>query len=137
MAISAGGRRGRIRNEINITPLIDVLLVLLIIFMVLTPFLQLGFESQLPPTAPATATHQEQLIVRIDGAGSLFINRRQVLASAFTAELRSLLQGRENRLVFFAADGELPYERVTDFLESVRSAGAENLGIVFDDLTAN
>ncbi|MFN7961017.1 MAG: biopolymer transporter ExbD [Thermoanaerobaculia bacterium] len=137
MAISAGGGRSGVRNEINITPLIDVLLVLLIIFMVITPLLQQGYATHLPPkveSAVPPPAQSDQLIVRIDASGNMFINKTQVPASTFVTELQNALKGREKKLVFFAADGELPYSKVADFLDSVRNAGAENLGMVFDDL---
>ncbi len=137
MGMQAGGGRGGVRNEINITPLIDVLLVLLIIFMVITPLLQMGYETNLPPkiegpTPPAV--NPDQLIVRMDASGQMYINKELVPAASFGSKLSDSLKGREKKLVFFAADGELPYERVAEFLETVRAAGAENLGMVFDDL---
>jgi biopolymer transport protein ExbD len=125
------------RSDINITPLVDVVLVLLIIFMVITPLLQMGYEVQVPPKVEgqiAPSTMDDQVIVRLDAEGRPFINKQQVPLAQFPGRLREVLAGRASKVVFFAADGELPYDQVADFMDMCRDNGAENLGIVFDDL---
>jgi biopolymer transport protein ExbD len=74
------------------------------------------------------------LIVRLAATGAIFINQTEVPAVGFPAELQKILAGREGTLVFFAADGELPYEQVATFLDTVHQAGATHLGIVFAEL---
>jgi biopolymer transport protein ExbD len=134
MAMGVVGSGG-IRSEINITPLVDVVLVLLIIFMVATPMSQVGYAVQVPPVArvPAPTPPQDQLVVRLDRQGRIFLNRDEVAAAAFPGRLRQALTGHGG-MVFFAADGDLPYARVADFMELCRDNGARNLGIVFEDL---
>jgi biopolymer transport protein TolR len=137
MAIDTKGGAGGIRSEINITPLVDVVLVLLIIFMVAVPLLQMGYPVQVPPKVQSQVPQpqqNDQIIVRIDAQGNPFINKNQIDKADFPGRLRQALTGRSQKVVFFAADGELPYDTVATFMDICRNNGAENLGIVFDDL---
>jgi biopolymer transport protein ExbD len=136
MGMSAGGGSG-IRSEINITPLVDVVLVLLIIFMVIQPVLQVGYEVNVPPkidTPVPAPQSDDQVIVRIDAEGRYWINKEQIAQPAFPQRLRQAMTGRESKVAFFAADGDLTWERVATFLDICRDNGAQNLGIVFDDM---
>jgi biopolymer transport protein TolR len=136
MAMDVKGGASGIRSDINITPLVDVVLVLLIIFMVAVPLLQMGYAVQVPPKV-TTATPQpdaDQIIVRLDDQGHAFINKTQVEMADFQGRLRTALTGRQSKVVFFAADGELPYDKVATFMDLTRDAGAQNLGIVFEDM---
>ena len=136
MAMNVGGGGG-LRSEINITPLVDVVLVLLIIFMVIQPVLQVGYEVNVPPKidtpVPVNPT-DDQVMVRIDAEGRYWINKEQISQPGFPARLRQAMTGRENKVAFFAADGSLTWERVATFLDICRDNGAQNLGIVFDDM---
>jgi biopolymer transport protein ExbD len=138
MAMSVGGGGG-VKSDINITPLVDVVLVLLIIFMVVTPILQMGYEVQVPPKVESAVPppSSDQVIVRMDLDGSTWINKQQVLKSEFPTRLQEILKNRQAKVVFFAADGELPYDKVADFMDMCRHNGAENLGIVFEDMRVN
>ncbi len=136
MAMNVGGGGG-IRSEINITPLVDVVLVLLIIFMVAVPLLQMGYPVQVPPKVEAAAPppqSDDQVIVRMDAQGNMFINKTMYPEAEFGGKLRDAMTGRQSKVVFFAADGELPFDKVAHFMDLVRHNGADNLGIVFDDL---
>jgi biopolymer transport protein ExbD len=130
------GGSGGIRSEINITPLVDVVLVLLIIFMVAVPLLQMGYPVQVPPkvTSVQPQPDNDQIIVRLDEQGHAWINKTPVEQSDFLNRLRTALTGRQSKVVFFAADGELSYDKVAAFMDMTRDAGAQNLGIVFDDM---
>lgn len=127
---------GGVRSEINITPLVDVVLVLLIIFMVVTPLLQMGYEVQVPPKVESVAPPpmDDQIIVRMDAEGRRYINKTVVPEADFGARLREAMTNRSSKVVFFAADGELPYDQVATFMDLCRDNGAQNLGIVFEDL---
>ncbi|HEY0514617.1 MAG TPA: biopolymer transporter ExbD [Thermoanaerobaculia bacterium] len=129
---------GGVRSDINITPLVDVVLVMLIIFMVSVPLLQMGYGAQVPPKVESAVPtpNEDQIIVRMDSAGQTFINKMPVPYANFGGVLRQTLTGRAQKVVFFAADGELPFDKVVDFMDLVRNSGADNLGIVFDDLRA-
>ena len=136
MAMSSGGGTG-VRSEINITPLVDVVLVLLIIFMVITPIVQMGYGVQVPPKVETSAPvpqDSNQVIVRLDADGRPWINKQMLTMSDFPGKLREALTGRSSKVIFFAADGELEYDRVAQFMDLCRDNGAQNLGIVFEDM---
>jgi biopolymer transport protein TolR len=137
MAMNVSGAGGGVRSDINITPLVDVVLVLLIIFMIAVPLLQMGYPVQVPPkvqTAAPPPMQEDQVIVRMDAQGQTYINKTMFPLSEFGGKLREALTGRKSKVVFFAADGELQYDKVADFMDLCRDSGAENLGIVFDDM---
>jgi biopolymer transport protein ExbD len=134
--MDAGGGT-HIKSEINVTPLIDVVLVLLIIFMVVQPMLQVGYEVDTPPEVKTNLPpppSDDQIIVRMDASGKTFLNKEEVPIGQFAVRLGQALKGRSREIVFFAADGELLYEKVAFFLDLCRDAGAKKLGIVFDDI---
>ena|SRR6185436_10291262 len=137
MAMNVSGGASGPKGDINITPLVDVVLVLLIIFMVVTPLLQMGYEVQVPPKVESAApppNMSDQIIVRMDLGGNRYINKLQVPEADFSGKLSEVLQGRQSKVVFFAADGDLDYGKVAAFMDQVRDSGVENLGIVFDDI---
>jgi biopolymer transport protein ExbD len=138
MAMNVGSSGG-VRSEINVTPLVDVVLVLLIIFMVITPMLQMGYEVSTPPELESALPppSEDQIILRLDEAGRIFINREAIPPAEFPRRLEATLHNRESKMVFFAAAGDLPFSKVAEFLDLCRSSGAENLGIVFDELSAS
>ncbi len=133
MAMSIGGSGG-VRNEINITPLVDVVMVLLIIFMIALP-LTIVTPVSLPPQPGATPqVPPNAIVLRLDPEGRIFVNQEQISAAAFPATLRGLLANRKSGLVFLAADGDLDYQRVADFLALCRTNGADEIGIVLNEL---
>jgi biopolymer transport protein ExbD len=137
MAMSSG-KQGDMKSDINITPLVDVVLVLLIIFMVVTPLLQRGYETKVPPKvkveqAPPPMT--DQVVIRIDESGAMFINKEQFTEREFGQKLQDIMKGRESKVAFFAASGDLSWDRVARFMDLCNDNGAKNLGIVLDELS--
>jgi biopolymer transport protein ExbD len=136
MAMNLAGGTS-LKSEINVTPLVDVVLVLLIIFMVVIPILQMGYPVNTPPENKSTFVvppSADQLIVRMDADGRTYLNKEEVPLQSFGARFKQVSANRGKKMVFFAADGELPYGQVADFLDLVRNNGGENIGIVFDDI---
>ena len=138
MSMDVGGGRGKIKSEINVTPLVDVVLVLLIIFMVVIPMTQVGYAVNTPPKVEGVVppTTSDQLIVRMDKTGRTFLNKDEVPLGQFATRLKEVTQNRGNKIVFFAADGELLYDRVATLMDLCRDNGAKNIGIVFEDIKA-
>ncbi|MEW6338636.1 MAG: biopolymer transporter ExbD [Acidobacteriota bacterium] len=133
----AVGPSGSLKADINITPLVDVVLVLLIIFMVITPILQMGYDTKVPPKLESTAPPPpslDQVILRLEPDGRMYINKEEVTESNIGSRLREVLKGRESKVTFFAAAGDLPYDRVIAFMDIVKESGAQNLGIVLEEL---
>ena len=116
-----------LQSEMNVTPLVDVVLVLLIIFMVITPFLQRGVELELP-----FATHvrsredasEEPIVVSLRRDGALFLGTDRLTRPALLAKLRAQLAARPDREVLLKADERLKYGKVRELLEWLRSGGA-------------
>ena len=133
------GPSGTLKSDINITPLVDVVLVLLIIFMVITPLVQVGYDTKVPPKVESNVTPPpatDQIIIRMEPDGRIFINKEEVAEHDFPNRLRDVLKNRESKVTFFAAAGELPYDRVMTFMDMCRNAGAQNIGIVLDELSS-
>ena len=133
------GPSGSLKADINITPLVDVVLVLLIIFMVITPLVQVGYDTKVPPKTEATVSpppSTDQIIIRLETDGRIFINKEEVTERDFPNRLRDVLKNRESKVTFFAAAGELTYDRVMAFMDVCRNAGAQNIGIVLEELSS-
>lgn len=131
MAMNVGARRGGMLASINVTPMIDVLLVLLIIFMVVYPQLQKGLSLQVPPPDPEQETQPpESLVLDVLPGGVYRINRQPVPAGALARELASVLSGRNRKVLFVKADGRVAYREVVDAVDASRAAGATVVGLV-------
>jgi len=134
----AVGPSGGLKSDINITPLVDVVLVLLIIFMVITPLVQVGYDTRVPPKVESTTPPPpsvDQVIIRLDSTGRIYINKEEVGEGDFARRLRDVLRGRETKVTFFAANGDLPYDRVVTFMDVCRENGMQNVGIVLEDIS--
>ena len=129
------GGSGSLRSDINVTPLVDVVLVLLIIFMVITPVVQMGYLVRVPPKAPANlppAAIQDQIVLRLQPEGRIFINKEEVTADQFPAKMRDLLHGNTSKMIFFQGAPENDYETTMKFLDTARQSGAKNIGIIVE-----
>ena len=128
------------RSDINVTPLVDVVLVLLIIFMVITPVVQMGYLVRVPPKAPANvppSAVQDQIIIRLQAADRVFINKEEMALSQFPTRIREILRGNTSKMVFFSGARDVDYETTMKFLDLARSSGAKNIGIIVEDPAAS
>ena len=120
--------------DINITPFVDVMLVLLIIFMVTAPMLTVGVPLELPKTAAASLpTEQEEpLTVSITKEGVLMIQTSEVADADLIAKLQAIASQRKSDKIFLRADGALPYTRVAEVMGALSAGGFSNIGLVTD-----
>jgi len=132
------GGSGTVNSEINVTPLVDVVLVLLIIFMVMTPVVQMGYLVKVPPKAPANlppSAVQDQIVLRLQ-PDKVLINKDEMTMQEFPGRIRDILRGNTSKMVFFSGSREVDYEATMKFLDLARASGAKNIGIIVEDPTA-
>ncbi len=129
------GGGGSMRSDINVTPLVDVVLVLLIIFMVITPVVQMGYLVRVPPKAPANlppSAIQDQIVLRLAPNNRVFINKEEMTVDQFPNRIREVLHGNTSKMVFFAGGRDVDYEATMRFLDLARASGAKNIGIIVE-----
>lgn len=125
------GQRGSLVSQINVTPLVDVMLVLLIIFMVTAPIIQQGVQVTLPKVkAAALPGKEEQFIVSITRGSQIYLNDTRMSETALALKLAAIGRERPDREVFVRADDQVPYGLVIRTMAAIKSAGIENVGMV-------
>jgi biopolymer transport protein TolR len=123
--------RNRPLSEINVTPFVDVVLVLLIIFMVTAPMMQQGVDVDLPDTTTQPLQMQDEpLILSIKKEGKYYLGRSEIPVAELQAKLEAIFEGRDSKEIFLRADSETPYGVVVKGLAAARAAGASKLGMV-------
>ena len=133
---------GRPNSDINVTPLVDVVLVLLIIFMVVTPLLEKDIQVRVPDDTQEETTPedmQDQLVVSIDESGQIKLNSEALDDETYKTRIKRALAAKsyEEKLVFFLPDDKAPYPRVVQALDWTRAAGAYLLGVVTEPVAAS
>jgi biopolymer transport protein TolR len=134
--MEVGQRNGTGRSalsQINVTPLVDVMLVLLIIFMVTAPMMEQGVEVNLPEVAeaPGLSAGKEPLVVTVARDGAISIGKTRIPSAAkLMPVLREILQTRREKEVFLEADRDVPYGKVVQVMAAIKGAGIEKLGMV-------
>jgi biopolymer transport protein TolR len=117
--------------EINVTPLVDVMLVLLVIFMVTAPMMQQGVQVNLPKADTRAMTPaEESVVVSVDQKGKIFIDKEEVPAGELRGRLSTMFASRTKKEVFLKADSTVPYGEVVRTMADIKGAGIERLGMV-------
>lgn len=117
--------------EINVTPLVDVVLVLLIIFMVTAPMLQMGIDVNLPKVkSKSVDVTEEKLVLTITDAKEIFINKNRIPLNDLRTKLEAIFTSRIDREIFMRADKSIPYGFVIEVMSEVRKAGVDKLGMI-------
>ena len=132
---SGGGQGGRpgMMSEINVTPLVDVMLVLLIIFMVAAPMMTQGLDVELPKVdAQALQTEERQTVLTIMADGKVFLDEHEVSGANLAFQVAQVMKVKEGQTVFLKADHSVAYGAVAEVMSQLRRAGVTSIGLVTD-----
>jgi biopolymer transport protein ExbD len=134
MSMDVGGAKGGVKSDINVTPLVDVMLVLLIIVMLVVPMLQQGVVVDLPDAAntadkPET---QDQTVVAISADRRVFLNSIPIRPDDLGQRVTDALEGKTEKIVIIRADEDVEYGTVMAAMDSLRAAGIEDMGLITD-----
>jgi biopolymer transport protein ExbD/biopolymer transport protein TolR len=134
MAIVVRNEGSKVNSNINVTPMVDVMLVLLIIFMVITPMLQKGVPVQLAktdnPMQMPDAEKENALVVAVQRDGTIFFDTQKVGPAELTDKVKDRLASRADKRVYVRADARAKYKAVVEVVDNVRSAGVDQLGLL-------
>ena len=127
----SGNRDSRLLSEINVTPFVDVMLVLLIIFMVAAPLVQHGVDVDLPKANSKNVTAEEELLtITLTKDKKIFLNKMEIEIVQLNGKLLRIFKQRTDNQLLFKADKDLPYEFVIQVMAEIKNAGIEKLGII-------
>ena len=129
--------RGRTLSEINVTPFVDVVLVLLIIFMITAPVLQSGIEVSVPKTRTVKEITEERLIITIDRSQRVYLGNEPVNIHQLGAKLREKIRDPEQQAVFLRSDENVPFGAFAAVMDAVKQAGISNVSIVTEPPNQN
>lgn len=130
MAFSSGGRTQTSLAEINITPLVDVVLVLLLIFMLTAPVLQSGIEVAVPQTRTVNQLTEERTVVTIDAEQRVYLQDKPVNVDQLPSLLLNRGEDPARKVIYLRADGKVPFEAFASVMDAVKRAGVTNISIV-------
>jgi TolR protein len=132
MAMDLGGAKGGVKSDINVTPLVDVMLVLLIIMMLITPMLNQGVAVRLPEATNSVdkPTTQDNTVIAISKDGSVYLNAKPVSEAELTTKINEALESKKEKTVFINADEEAAYSAIMSTMDQLRQAGVEDIGLI-------
>jgi len=132
MSMDVGGAKGGLKSDINVTPLVDVMLVLLIIMMLIAPMLQQGVSVRLPQAAntadkPET---QDQTVVAVTSDKRLYLNGVPIQEGELQSKIQTLMETKKEKIVLIKGDEEAPYSAIMNTMDRLREANIENIGLI-------
>jgi biopolymer transport protein TolR len=132
MSMDLGGGKGGVKSDINVTPLVDVMLVLLIIMMLITPMLNQGVAVRLPEATNSVdkPTTQDNTVVAISKDGSVYLNAKPVAEAELPTKINEALENKKEKTVFINADEEASYSAIMETMDKLRQAGVEDIGLI-------
>ncbi len=131
MAMGVGGKSRTTMAEINVTPLVDVMLVLLIVFMITAPMLQHELDVNLPVAAGIPqVTAEDQVVLTVNKQGNIYLDQTTYTLDTLRPKLQTLYQTRRNKDIFLRADADVPYGKVIQVMDEVKKAGILKLGMM-------
>ena len=134
MSMDVGGAKGGVKSDINVTPLVDVMLVLLIIMMLIAPLLQQGVQLTLPKAVntedkPDTAN---QTTVYVDGASRLYVNSIEMDEAQAVVRLKEVLETADEKIVYLKGDNDAPFSSIMKMMDALRAAQIESVALITD-----
>ena len=134
MSMDVGGSKGGMKADINVTPLVDVMLVLLVIMMLIAPLLQQGVSVKLPVAGNTTdkPETQGQTVIAIAADKQIYLNTKPVRDEELGMKVMDLLEGQKEKIVIIKADAEVTYGTVMTAMDQLRRAGIEDIGLITD-----
>ena len=134
MAMDVGAKSGGLNSTINVTPLVDVMLVLLIIMMLIAPMLQKGVAVQLPEAGNTVVKpdNQDQTVVAIDSANQFWVNGLQFSKNEFAERVKTALEDKTEKVVLIKGDKDALYSAIMEAMDDLRKVGIEDIGLITD-----
>ncbi len=132
MSMDIGGAKGGIKSDINVTPLVDVMLVLLIIMMIVAPLLQKGAPVRLPTAANSADKPEvaDQTVVAVTATGEYYVNGVPIPEAELQRRVTELIEDKTEKVVLIKADEDAPYGKVMEAMDELRAAGIEDMGLI-------
>lgn len=139
MGMDVGGTKGGVKADINVAPLVDIMLVLLIIMMLIAPMLQKGVDVKLPLAANTTdkPETQEQTVVAIDANRQMYLNGIRLREDDLRTQIEALMEDRKEKVVLIKGDVDAPYSSIMSAMDRLREANIENIGLIAEKKTGS